>query len=157
VKPSASDVNVPALGKLALNQTGGPIIGQDVDCWQGTNMNANKKCEICQKPFVPDKRHPRQTVCYEKECRRKARIAALRKWRNRYPDYFKGRTDNKEDMRAWRKANPTYYRDYRKAHPELKQKTREYMRAYRTRKAKSFQAQLLAKTKSSSVVVPDQI
>lgn len=100
-----------------------------------TSLNKRtSSCKICLQSFVPDKRHPRQKICFNETCRRKARIATLRKWRKKYPEYFKNRADNIESMRAWRKANPYYYRQYRKNHPELKRKNREYVRAHREKK-----------------------
>jgi hypothetical protein len=96
------------------------------------------KCRVCRQLFIPDKRHPKQKVCFETECRRKARVIALRKWRERFPDYFKNRADNIESMRAWRKAHPEYYQKYRKAHPQLKVKSREYVRNHRQRRSASF-------------------
>jgi len=97
-------------------------------------MKTEKKCKICHTAFTPEKRHPRQKICSKPECRRKSRIAALRKWRKLYPEYFKNRTDNVEKIRAWRKAHPDYYPKYREAHPELKKKTLKYVRAHRAKK-----------------------
>jgi hypothetical protein len=118
-------------------------------------MKAEKKCKICRKVFTPDKRHPRQKICSNTQCRKKARLEALRKWRKLYPEYFKNRTDNIEKMREWRRDHPDYYRKYRKAHPGLKKKSREYVRAHRAKKKASLQELMLAKTKSSSIMAPN--
>jgi hypothetical protein len=83
--------------------------------------------------FRPDKRHPSQKVCFEEACGREYRRRALKKWRDRYPDYFKNRTDNIERIRKWRKDHPDYYREYRENHPEIRRKTREYVRKHRER------------------------
>lgn len=85
------------------------------------------------KKFV-DKWHPRQKVCLSLVCRKQARTAALRKWRTQYPEYFKDRSDNIEKMREWRKAHPGYYVEYRRKHPELKEKTRHYVQRHRTKR-----------------------
>jgi hypothetical protein len=97
-------------------------------------MDGKTRCKICRQEFIPDKRHPRQKICFNTVCRRQARIVALRKWRKKYPDYFRNRADNIESMRTWRKAHPEYYQQYRKKHPELRKKSREYVRAHRTKR-----------------------
>lgn len=93
------------------------------------------KCLVCRRTFVAEKRHPYQKICFRKACRRHARIEALRRWRLKYPGYFKDRTDNAEAARAWRRRNPNYYRRYRKLHPELKNRALKYVRAFRKRHA----------------------
>jgi len=95
---------------------------------------ARKKCLVCRKIFEPDKWHPYQKVCFNNECRGTQRILSLQKWRIKNPDYFKQRTDNLDKMQEWRKANPNYYIEYRRAHPELRDKTQKYVREFRKRK-----------------------
>jgi len=92
-----------------------------------------KKCLSCGKLFKPDKMHPYQKICFNKECRILQRSINLRKWRIRNPDYFKNRTDNLEMMKEWRKNNPNYYKEYRKNNPKIKEKTRIYVKAFRER------------------------
>ena len=88
-------------------------------------------CAVCGRKFTPDKWHPKQKVCGKVTCRTEHRRKALREWRNRYPDYFANRTDNIETMRQWRKDHPDYYRQYRAAHPEIRDKTRAYVQKWR--------------------------
>lgn len=95
-----------------------------------------KTCIVCGDAFEPDRYHPYQRVCFEVECRKKRRAEALRQWREKYPDYFRGRTDHIEKVKAWHKKHPEYYRKYRKEHPEVRGRTREYVRAHRSRRSK---------------------
>ena len=93
-----------------------------------------KTCEICGRMFRPDKWHPYQVVCSREKCKRSRRLLAYKKWRQQYPEYFRDRTDNLESLRKWRKANLAYHREYRRKHPEIVAKTREYVRRHRAKK-----------------------
>ena len=62
-----------------------------------------KRCANCEKLFVPDKFHPRQRYCTDKECAKDRRQAYKRKynaeWRAKNPDYFKKYWMNYRDLK----------------------------------------------------------
>lgn len=70
------------------------------------------KCLNCDEFYVPDIRNKgRQQYCRKPECRQASKRASQRRWcdkpENR--EHFSG-TWNSERVRAWRKANPGYWR-----------------------------------------------
>lgn len=87
---------------------------------------AMKHCEICGAPFTPDPRTRRfQKVCDQVSCRRARKRRADQAWRVKNPGYSVGRAGK---TRAWAKAYPDYWRQYRAAHPDYVQKNRERSR-----------------------------
>lgn len=72
-------------------------------------------CRYCRRPFRPDPRiGEAQKVCGRAACQRERRRATLRLWRVLHPENVKVHAQR---GRAWAKANPDYWRDYRRDHP----------------------------------------
>lgn len=93
-----------------------------------------KRCIICHKKFYPSKYNYRQSICVKIKCKKEQKRIYAIEWRKKNPDYFKDRKDNQEAAKIWRLRHPDYYSKYRKKHPELKIKNREYVRNFRQRK-----------------------
>lgn len=74
-----------------------------------------KRCPYCSRSFRPDRRARVQTCCGRAACQRARKRQNLRHWRSLHPGHA-DRYQAKE--RAWAKAYPDYWRDYRKRHPE---------------------------------------
>lgn len=71
-----------------------------------------RKCHCCSKFFVLDPHNPRrQFFCLESQCRRASKAASQRRWLNKPANrnYFRDK-ENVERVRAWRRANPGYWR-----------------------------------------------
>ena len=78
-------------------------------------------CCSCGDVFERSVRHKNQRYCPKPVCQR-ARKAAWKRFKMRTdPDYkFNQTVSNK----IWAKANPGYWRDYRKRHPEKAERNR---------------------------------
>ena len=73
------------------------------------------RCRYCRRPFRPDPRiGEAQKVCGRADCQRTRRRATLRLWRGLHPENVKVHAKR---GRAWTKANPDYWRRYRRDHP----------------------------------------
>lgn len=74
-----------------------------------------KRCPFCGLMFEPDPRAQVQKCCGQPECQRARKRQNLRRWRVLHPDHAT-RYAGKE--RAWAKAYPDYWHQYRAANPE---------------------------------------
>ncbi len=104
---------------------------------------SEKKCEICGKPFVPNKYRPNQTVCSSLECQYQRQLFNMKSWRRRNPNYFKYKESQDKSWKQacrersldWRRKHKEYLQLYREANKERhREYMREYMRKYRKRK-----------------------
>ena len=74
-------------------------------------------CCRCGRIFTPHRRlGNRQKTCGRKECQRALNRANQKAWKEKYPDYFKGRYPN---TKAWRAKNPGHQRMWRKRRHEI--------------------------------------
>ena len=111
-------------------------------------------CCNCGDVFERSVRHKNQRYCPKPVCLR-ARKAAWKRFKMRTdPDYkFNQTVSNK----IWAKANPGYWRDYRRRHPEKAERNRilQSMRNRRRRKKQDDQSgldpELIAKVDASIV------
>jgi len=106
-------------------------------------IRRERKCEICGKPFVPNKYRPNQTVCSSLECQYKRQLGNMKQWRKQNPNYFKYKESQdkswkqtcRERSLEWRKKHKEYLQLYREANKERHRLyMRDYMRQYRSRK-----------------------
>jgi len=106
-------------------------------------MAEEKICEICGKPFRPNKYRPSQTICSSVECQYQRQLENMSRWRKRNPNYFRYKEAQdaswKETCRHrslnWRKKHKEYLKLYRDAHKDRHRNyMREYMKEYRKRK-----------------------
>ena len=106
-------------------------------------IRREKKCEICGKPFVPNKYRPNQTVCSSLECQYQRQLSNMKQWRNANPNYFKYKESQdkswkqtcRERSLEWRRKHKEYLQLYREANKERHRVyMRDYMRQYRLKK-----------------------
>jgi len=106
-------------------------------------MRHERKCEICGKPFVPNKYRPNQTVCSSLECQYKRQLSNMKQWRRKNPNYFKYKESQdkswkqtcRERSLEWRRKHKEYLQLYREANKERHRfYMRDYMRQYRLKK-----------------------
>lgn len=74
-----------------------------------------KRCPYCGRLFQQDRRARVQKCCGRPDCQRARKRQNLRRWRSLHSGHA-GRYQAKE--RAWAKAYPDYWREYRTRHPE---------------------------------------
>jgi len=77
------------------------------------------KCLCCKAWQVADRRNAgRQKYCGRPACRKASKVASQRKWmaREENRDYFRG-GDHVARVRAWRAANPGYWRRGKRGPP----------------------------------------
>ena len=101
-------------------------------------------CCSCGDVFERSVRHKNQRYCPKLDCQR-ARKAAWKRYKMRTdPDYkFNQTVSNK----IWAKANPGYWRDYRRRHPEKAERNRilQSMRNRRRSKQDQWQPRAIAR------------
>ena len=105
-------------------------------------------CCHCGKFFEPSPRHKNQIFCMEPECRKAKKAAWKRNKIKNDPDY---RYNHKLSNQKWAKANPDYWRRYRRTHPASVERNRE-----RNRRRMS-QSRLIAEMDASRgerIIVP---
>ncbi len=81
-----------------------------------------RRCAACHKHFHPRPQSPTQAFCSGAECQRERK----RRWqgakRGADPDY---RENEARSSRHWRQQHASYWRDYRRSHPEYTARNRK--------------------------------
>jgi hypothetical protein len=73
-----------------------------------------RRCPYCQQSFQPSPCHPHQLICSRPECQRQRRAEYRRQKLAADPGYAER---CRESARQWRKEHPSYWGQYRQAHP----------------------------------------
>lgn len=85
-------------------------------------------CVACRQLFRPRPQSPRQTYCRSRACQRERR----RRWQEAKlrtdPDY---RENQQNAQGAWCERNPDYWREYRRMHPDYRERNKAQQRARR--------------------------
>ena len=81
----------------------------------------HKRCLACGQPFPVRPQVPTQSYCSQAACQRERRRLWQQAKRQSDPDY---RDNQARAQRAWSGRNPTYWRDYRDAHPAYRERNR---------------------------------
>lgn len=89
-------------------------------------------CIYCGDFFDPGPRHKNQTTCKKVKCQRARKAAWQRHKLKTDPDY---RFNQKVSQGKWLKANPGYWKAYRKRNPDKAQRNR-ILQAVRNRRAR---------------------
>jgi hypothetical protein len=100
-------------------------------------------CVYCGDFFEPSSRHKNQTACKKVKCQRAKKAAWQRHKLKTDPIYA---ANQKSSQQQWIKANPGYWKQYRKKNPQQAERNR-IGQAMRNRKARS----------SSDVTKMDQV
>jgi hypothetical protein len=91
-----------------------------------------RHCAACGGRFRPDRRVPTQCYCGAKDCRRVRRARWERRKRLIDKDY---RSNQAAAGQQWSKKHPEYWREYRRTHPEYRERERLLRRQRRARAA----------------------
>jgi hypothetical protein len=89
-------------------------------------------CVYCGDYFDPSPRHKNQTACKKEKCQ-KAKKAAWQRHKLKTDPIYKA--NQKSSQQQWLKANPGYWKQYRKNNPEKAERNR-ILQARRNRKAR---------------------
>jgi len=107
------------------------------------NESVERKCSMCGKPFIPNKYRPNQEVCSSLECQYQRQLVNMKAWREANPNYFKYKESQDKSWKQacrersldWRRKHKEYLQLYREANKERhREYMRDYMREYRRRK-----------------------
>ena len=109
------------------------------------------QCVHCGDFFDPSPRHKNQTTCQKPECKRAKKAAWQRFKMKTDPDYRAGK---KICQQQWAKANPGYWKQYRKNNLEYVERNRvlQAIRNRKNRASKTFskiEAPVIAKMDAS--------
>jgi hypothetical protein len=91
-----------------------------------------RHCGACGRRFRPDRRVPTQCYCGAKDCRRVRRARWERRKRLTDEDY---RSNQAAARQRWNKKHPEYWREYRRTHPQYRERERLLRRQRRARVA----------------------
>lgn len=108
-----------------------------------------KKCIACKKKFtgypqVPDQRYCSQINC-QRERRRKTQQTKIRQ----DPDY---RDNQLRAQKAWSKKNVSYWRNYRKTHPNYVERNKQLQRDRNKKRKDGLIANMNFKMKKNTVL-----
>ena len=84
-----------------------------------------RRCAACHKRFYPRPQSPTQAFCSAAECQRERKRRWQRAKRGTDPDY---RENDARSSRHWRQQHASYWREYRRRHPEYTAGNREQQR-----------------------------
>src|SRR5688572_12220726 len=87
----------------------------------GSSPDEGNRCASCNKPFRARAQSPRQAYCKDIQCQRTRRRRWQQAKRLTDPDYT---SNQRSAQRAWIKRNPNYWREYRRTHPEYRERNR---------------------------------
>ena len=94
-------------------------------------MKPTRLCISCGTAFVPLPHVPRQRYCSSKACQR----ARRRDWQNRRLLTDSDYRDNQARAQAkWRADHSSYWREYRAAHPDYRERNRSMQRMRNARR-----------------------
>ena len=107
----------------------------------------SRRCTACGQAFRPRPQVPQQSYCTTPACQRERRRRWQQAKRQSDPDYH----DNQaRAQRAWCKRNPDYWREYRRTHPQYRERNRTQQRQRNARRGE----RLIAKMDASTRVLP---
>jgi len=99
-------------------------------------------CLQCDRSFQPDTRiGDAQRTCSREACQRMRKRAKLRRWRVLHPDRAQSHPSK---ARAWAKAFPDYWQQYRREHPDYRAHDNERRRQARRRARRAAKETLIA-------------
>ena len=81
----------------------------------------SKECAGCGESFHPRSQTPKQTYCSSAACQRERRRRWQQARRQSDPDY---RENQARARAAWAERHPDYWREYRRSHPEYRDRNR---------------------------------
>ena len=84
-----------------------------------------RRCAACHKHFHPRPQSPTQAFCSAAECQRERKRRWQRAKRGTDPDY---RENDARSSRHWRQQHASYWREYRRRHPEYTARNRQRQR-----------------------------
>jgi hypothetical protein len=85
-----------------------------------------RTCRFCQSSFSPSRFHPEQTVCANADCRRQRHREYHRRKVAADPVYHQVCNDS---SKKWRADHPSYWKQYRQAHPDKADRNRALQQA----------------------------
>jgi hypothetical protein len=95
-------------------------------------------CVYCGDLFEVSPRHKNQTACKKPACQRARKAEWQRRKMRTDPAY---NTSQKISQKEWARANPCYWKTYRKTHPEKVERNR-VLQSIRNRKARSKKTEI---------------
>lgn len=85
-------------------------------------------CAACRQLFRPRPQVPRQAYCKAAACQRERRRRWHKGKRRSDPDY---QENQRSAQHAWSVRNPDYWREYRRTHPEYRERNKQQQRTRR--------------------------
>jgi hypothetical protein len=84
-----------------------------------------RPCAACRKQFTPAAHVPEQRFCSQERCQRERRRRWQKNKRRGDADY---RDNEQRAQRSWAERHGEYWRDYRREHPEYRERNRRQQR-----------------------------
>ena len=99
----------------------------------------SRRCTACGHAFRPRPQVPQQKYCPTSDCQRERRRFWQKVKRESDPDY---RDNQARAQQAWLERNPDYWREYRRTHPEYRERNRLLQRERNDQRTKSLIARM---------------
>ena len=90
-------------------------------------------CCHCGGFFVPSPRHKNQNYCMKPDCRRAKKAVWKREKMRTNPEF---RLNQQLSNKKWAKANPDYWKEYRRKNPEKTERNRQLQIVRNRRRSK---------------------
>lgn len=108
----------------------------------------SKPCAGCGRSFRPRPQTPGQTYCASAVCQRKRRRRWQQARRQSDPDY---RENQARAQAAWAARHPDYWREYRRSHPQYRDRNRCLQPARDAKRAERVLAKMDVSTRETPV------
>lgn len=108
----------------------------------------SKECAGCGESFHPRSQTPKQTYCSSAACQRERRRRWQQARRQSDPDY---RENQARARAAWAERHPDYWREYRRSHPEYRDRNRCQQKSRDARRPERVLAKMDASTRETPV------
>ena len=105
-----------------------------------------RQCAACGARFRPRPQVPQQRFCSQAACQRERRRRWKRAKRCADPDY---RDNQARAQHAWSERHTGYWREYRRRHPQYRERNRQQQRVRNARRGTAAEAGVIAKRNAS--------
>ena len=118
---------------------------------RGSSRMQCQQCAACAGVFWPRSQNRTQRYCGQRHCQQERRRRWKREKRRTDADY---RDNQARAQRSWGERHPTYWREYRRRHPQYQERNRQQQRLRNARRGAGVADSVIAKGNASEAAAP---